>query len=29
MPHKSTYFYPKNVSGLVMSPLDPTESLPD
>jgi uncharacterized protein (DUF1015 family) len=28
MPHKSTYFYPKNASGLVMSPLDPTESLP-
>jgi uncharacterized protein (DUF1015 family) len=28
MPHKSTYFYPKNVSGLVMSPLDPTEFLP-
>lgn len=29
MPQKSTYFYPKNVSGLVMSPLDPAESLSD
>ena len=27
MPQKSTFFYPKIASGLVMNPLDPTELL--
>jgi hypothetical protein len=27
MPQKSTYFYPKLLSGLVISPLDPSETL--
>jgi uncharacterized protein (DUF1015 family) len=27
MPQKSTYFYPKLVSGLVISPLDPSETI--
>jgi uncharacterized protein (DUF1015 family) len=28
MPQKSTYFYPKIASGLVLNPLDPAESVP-
>ncbi|MBI2456692.1 MAG: DUF1015 family protein, partial [candidate division NC10 bacterium] len=28
MPQKSTFFYPKVLSGLVINPLDPTESAP-
>ena len=27
MPQKSTYFYPKLLSGLVISPLDPSETI--
>lgn len=27
MPHKATYFYPKVFSGLVMHPMDPTETV--
>lgn len=29
MPQKSTFFFPKVLSGLVISPLSPNESLPD
>jgi hypothetical protein len=28
MPQKSTFFYPKVLSGLVINPLDPTEPVP-
>ncbi|MBI2001959.1 MAG: DUF1015 family protein, partial [candidate division NC10 bacterium] len=28
MPQKSTFFYPKVLSGLVINPLDPTQSAP-
>jgi uncharacterized protein (DUF1015 family) len=28
MPQKSTFFYPKVLSGLVINPLDPMESVP-
>jgi len=28
MPRKSTYFYPKVIAGLVMSPIDPGEEVP-
>ncbi len=28
MPHKSTYFYPKVISGLVINPLSPEEEIP-
>ena len=27
MPQKSTYFYPKIASGIVLNPLDPSESV--
>jgi len=27
MPHKSTYFYPKVISGLVINPLSPDEEI--
>ena len=27
MPQKSTYFYPKIASGIVLNPLDPAESV--
>ncbi len=27
MPHKSTYFYPKAFSGLVINPLNPGEEI--
>jgi uncharacterized protein (DUF1015 family) len=27
MPHKSTYFYPKVLTGLLISPIDPAEKV--
>jgi uncharacterized protein (DUF1015 family) len=29
MPQKSTYFYPKLISGLIVNKVDPEEKIPD
>jgi uncharacterized protein (DUF1015 family) len=29
MPQKSTYFFPKLASGLLLNPIDPAEEVPE